>query len=160
MARVIESEIAFDFDISSSVRKIDAECRNWQSIDFIIADSNSSIWLEIKNFSPSSIPPKLRGAMTWSFLSKMRGNRFFSEVLRGKLLGTVGYLALKNQFVLQPISFVILVESPRLDAAMLLHATLKMQQLINSQDFPEVSVVFMNVTVWNQTYPQHTARVL
>jgi hypothetical protein len=154
-----ESGIEFDFSAALSCSKHDAVNRVWPGVDFIVEEPARWIWLEVKNWEPAALPPHRRGGQRRSFLSKMRSNTFFSEVLRAKFIGTSAFLALTNQHPVKDIVYVVLLESPRLDSALKLHATTRMRGLIPRRGpwFVNVEIAVLNLADWNRLFSGYPA---
>ena len=156
-----ESGIAFDFSAALSGSRHDAVNRVWPGVDFIVEEPTRWIWLEVKNWEPAALPPHRRGGQRRSFLSKMRSNTFFSEVLRAKFIGTSAFL-LTNQHPVKDIVYVVLLESPQFDSALKLHATTRMRGLIERRGlwFVNVTVAVVNVADWNRLFPGYPATLV
>ena len=155
-----ESGIEIDLTASASCAKHDASNNVWPGVDFAIEDSTDWIWLEIKNWEPSGLPSQRRGGQRWSFLCKLKSGVFYREVLRAKFIGTSAFLALTNNHPRATIRYIVLLESPRLDAAMKLHATNRLRSLIPRRGpwTHPVEVAVVDLADWNRLYPQYPAR--
>ena len=92
----------------------------------------------------------------------MRSNSFFREVLRGKFTGTSAYLALTNAHPQTAITYAVLLESPKLDTALKLHANDRMRQLIrpNAGWALPIGVIVLDLAAWNALYPEYPAQPL
>lgn len=165
----VESGIEFDFSHAVYSERHDSSTGNraFPAIDFLVEEPKGDwIWVEVKNWEPSSLPSKLRGSRRAQFLARMRSKVFFHE-LRDKVLGTSTYLALMG--LRQPqtrILFVAVIESPRMDAAMMVHATDRLQQ-----QFPRrpngsmawripIDVIVVSVSGWKKQFPKYNAIIL
>ncbi len=157
-----ESGIEFDFTAAVRHSKHDAINRYWPGVDFILEEVHRSIWLEVKNWEPASLPPRRRGGQRKSFLSKMRSSRFFTETLRAKFLGTTAFLTLSGVHPPSEILYVILLESPRLDSALMLHATTRMRGLLPARGpwSVAIGVVVVNLAHWNVNFAIYPARLI
>jgi len=156
-----ESGIEFDFSAALSCTKHDAENRIWDGVDFLIEEPKRWIWLEVKNWEPSTLLPRERGGVRRSFLSKMKSRTYFTDVLRAKFIGTSAYLALTNQHPAKDIVYVVLLESPRFDSALKLQATQRMRSLIPRRRpwFVKVGVAVVDLAEWNSRFSEYPAAV-
>jgi hypothetical protein len=156
----VESGIEFTYTPPASFIRHDTNDREWPAIDFIIDEGAQWIWLEVKNWEPSALPPRFRGGNRRSFLSKMRSNSWFSQVLRGKFLGTCAFLAHAGTFQAKDLVYVALLESPRMDSALMLHASSQLEHLVQIAGpwQHKISAAVMNVTEWNLRFPEYSAR--
>lgn len=157
-----ESGIEFDLSAGVSHSKHDAVSTFLPAVDFLIEEPTRWIWLEVKNWEPSTLAPSKRGGARWSFLCKLKSKHFFNEELRGKFLGTSTFLVLTGNHPVAAITYVILLESPKLDAALKLHATQRMRQLLRPQ-YPwvhPVNVAVLDLAEWNLRFPAYPARRL
>ncbi len=154
-----ESGIEFDFSGALCGSKHDAVNRVWPGVDFIVEEPTRWIWLEVKNWEPSALPPQRRGGQRRSFLSKMRSGVFFTEMLRAKFIGTGAFLALTNQHPAKDIMYVTLLESPRFDSALKLHAMNRMRGLIERRGlwFVNVTVAVVDLADWNRRFSGYPA---
>jgi hypothetical protein len=157
-----ESGIEFDFSAALSCSKHDTVNRAWPGVDFLVEEPTRWIWLEVKNWEPSALPPRYRGGQRRSFLSKMKSKTFFTEVLRGKFLGTSAFLALTNQHPAKDIVYVVLLQSPRFDSALKLHAIDRMSKLIPRRGpwFVNVGVAVVDLRDWNRLFSPYPATVI
>lgn len=157
-----ESGIEFDFSSALSGAKHDVVNRIWDGVDFLVEETTRWIWLEVKNGEPSVLPPRRRGGQRRAFLSKMKSKRFFTEELRAKFIGTSAFLALTNQHPAKNIVYVALLESPRFDSALKLHATTRMRGLIPRRGpwFVNVEVAVVDLADWNNRFPGYPASIL
>ncbi len=157
-----ESGIEFDFSNAVSCSKHDAVNHVWPGVDFLVEEPARWIWLEVKNWEPAALPPRRRGGQRWSFLSKMKSNAFFAGELRAKFIGTSAFLALTDQHPVKDIVYIILLESPRFDSALKLHATTRMRGLIPRSGpwFVRVEVAVVDLGDWNSLFSGYPATAL
>ena len=186
MFPVVESEIEFDFSSALSCQQHDKTHTVIDGVDFILEEGDEVIWLEVKNFEKRSLPAKMRGGARRSFLAKLKTNRtvnkkkyrdFYIDELRAKFIGTLAALWLSGTPPTKPILYIVLLESPRFDSALKLHANSRMNTLIPSRGsvkarwivptpvstsfpHPPVRVAVMDSTDWNDRFPAYAARVL
>lgn len=156
---VEESELRFDFSAALWCDKHDATNTVFDSVDFIIKETDRQIWLEVKKWV--DIPPR-RGGQRRSFLAKMKSKVYFRETLRAKFLGTCAYLALTDAFIRENILHVALLESPRMDSALMLRATERLQSLVrtrfdsvNNGISLQVRAAVINVAEWNALFAEY-----
>lgn len=155
---VRESDIEFDFTAALNAHKHDDINEVFPDIDFILEEPTVEIWLEVKNWEGSSVTPNRRGGQRRAFLARMRSKEYFKETLRGKFVGTVAYRCLMNQHPTKDIHYIVLLESPRMDSALMFHATNRMRGLIVRRNWKVgVTVSVMNLSEWNARFPQYPA---
>ena len=174
MSVYVESNIQIDFTRAFKVVKYEGLLaglpgasltqRNtfWPGVDFHVEETPSdAIWLEIKSWNPASIPPKDRGGSRWSFLCKMKSNRFAQE-MREKFLGTSSFFVWDNRPFPSRIRFLLLFEPPQsMDAALIL----TFGQKVKSQLMPPKALTWRNridvgaltLTEWNLRFPDYPA---
>ena len=123
MSLYVESSITFDLTAAVTVIEHDKATPThlgglvhgnsiWSGVDFCIEEATGSwIWLEVKNWDQTHIPPARRGGSRWSFICKMKSREFLRE-MRGKFLGTTAYLALTGSLPSTSIQFALLFEPP------------------------------------------------
>ena len=177
MSVYVESGIEFDFSRAMSVIEYEnlfaslpgasATQRNtfWPGVDFCIEDtSGDAIWMEVKNWEPSSLLPKERGGNRWSFLCKMKSKPFAQE-MRGKFLGASSFFAWDSRTLPSSVLFLLLFEPPHpMDAALLL----AFSHRVKSQIMPpkilrwrnSISVSAVTLSEWNARFPDYPARLL
>ena len=169
MSVYTESGIAFDFSAAVSHQKHDAPLVNqvWEGVDFIIEEPDRWIWLEVKNWEPSTMLPRERSGARRTFLAKMRPvNGFFTQVLRAKFVGTVAFLCLTGAAPTKKVLYVMLLESPKLDSAMKTRAGDIMRSQIPKKgplNVPwriRVSVLVLSLADWQSTFVQYPAQGL
>lgn len=153
-----ESDIRFDFGIVVPCRRHDEANRIFPGVDFIIEEPARDLYLEIKNWEGSSMPARRRGGQRRSFLAKLRSREFFKNELRAKLTGTIAYLALTGNAPRRTILYIALLESPRMDSALMLHATDRLKSLTERATWHiPVNAAVMNLSEWNKRFPQYPA---
>jgi hypothetical protein len=159
---VVESGIEIDLTHARNYVKHDDVNRIWPGVDFVIDNGAETLWLELKNWEPFDLPPHRRGGQRRSFLCKMRSNVFFRETLLRKFLGTTAYMSFTGAMPTMPVVYIILLESPKLDSALRLHANNRMRELLRPHAAwtPAIRVAVLNVADWNALYPQYPARTL
>ncbi len=164
---VQESEIEFDFSAAHTCDKHDETNKVLDAVDFILDEPTRSVWLEVKNFEGKSIAPRMRGGARRKFLAKMRvQNGFYRDELRAKFVGTAAFFWLTSVPFSKPVVYVVLLESPRFDSALKLHAKEMMRKLIPTRGSHlapwahKVTVAVVDVTEWNLRFPDYPARVL
>ena len=177
MSVYVESNIEFDFTKSHSVIEYEgllselpgasATQRNtfWPGVDFCIEDApDEAIWLEVKNWNPASLAPKVRGGNRRSFLSKMKSNSFAQE-MRGKFLGVSSFFAWDSRPLPSNVRFLLLFEPPHpIDAALVLTFGHKVkQQLMPPKALTwrsRIAVGALTLAEWNVRFPDYPARQL
>lgn len=169
---VDESDLRFDFSAAVWCDKHDATNKVFPGVDFILQETDRQIWLEVKNWEGSSIPARRRGGQRRSFLAKLSGNVFFKETLRAKFIGTCAYLALTDRAVQGDILYIALLESPHMDAALMLRATERLRSLVyrtgvwhytdaDGERIPiRVNAVVLNLPEWNTRFPEYPATAI
>ncbi|MBC8142341.1 MAG: hypothetical protein H7Y38_12970 [Armatimonadetes bacterium] len=165
---VDESDLRFDFSAAVWCDKHDATNTVFPGVDFIVQESDRQIWIEVKNWEGVSVPARRRGGQRRSFLAKLRSNVYFRETLRAKFVGTCAYLALTDRVLREDVLYVALLESPRMDNTLMLHATGKLTALVrhsrwhytdaNGERVPiAVNVAVLNLPEWNARFPEYPA---
>jgi hypothetical protein len=161
-----ESGIEFDFSHALSHTKHDSTNSIWDGVDFLLEESRRWIWLEVKNWEPSNLPPRRRGAVRRSFLAKMQAKNGFFQKLRTKFLGTIAFLALTGNVPNKAILYVILLKTPKLDSALKLHALNHMRFLIPPRRSRHalwtiaIDMIVVDLADWNRQFPDYPARTL
>ncbi len=180
MSVYVESGIEFDFSSARTVIEHDKSAPThaggtvhknsvWPGVDFCIEETLVGqtpaewIWLEVKSWEPSRIDPHRRGGNRWSFICKMKSDRFAME-MRDKFLGTTAFLAWTNNFTLAQTRFVLLFEPPTpMDSALLGSRNTRMQGRMSSKlwVYP-IRVSVLTLKGWNARfgvdYPAHIQR--
>lgn len=158
MSGLIESRIRFDFSLAPWHEKHDAINTVWPAVDFRIEEPDQWIWLEVKNWEPSTLPARHRGGQRRSFLAKLKSSTFY-EQLRSKFLGTSSYLLHTGQVPDKYVSYVILLESPKLDPALKLHANQRMTQQIRPRIAWNngIGVAVVDLSDWNERFGMYSA---
>ncbi len=167
MSVYIESRIEFDFTNAVSVVPHDARVGGhgnsvWPGVDFCIEEPPDWVWLEVKNWDPTHIPPQDRGGNRWSFICKMK-SRAFTKEIREKFLGTTSFLAWRSIFPLAPTRFILLFQPPHtLDSALLVTFQSRVKSQVPNLTIwtQPIFVAVLDLTEWNQRYPQYPARLL
>jgi hypothetical protein len=156
----IESEIEFDFTRSSLAVKHDAANTIFPGVDFIIEEPHRWIWVEVKNWEGASVPAARRGGQRRSFLSKLRSNVFYTDTLRAKFTGTTTYLVLTGNHPKKEVLYIALLESPKMESALMGHASRKLSQLIKRDSLWQITVnaAVMDLAEWNARFPEYPAR--
>ena len=169
---VVESGLAFDFGAAVWCDKHDATNNVWAGVDFVLKEPNRQIWLEVKNWEGASVPARRRGGQRRSFLAKLRSKVFFTETLRAKFVGTCAYLALTGNVPREDLLYIALLESPRMDAALMLHATDRLRRLVKRDGIwhyedasgvrvpIRVEAAVLNAARWNALFPEYPARAV
>lgn len=159
-----ESDLLFDFSAAIWCDKHDATNHVFPGMDFIVKEAHQQLWVEVKNWEGVSIPASRRGGQRRSFLAKLKSNVYFKETLRAKFIGTCAYLALTDAPLREDVTYVALLESPRMDAALMLHATTRLRALVKRDTLWHitnasgnraaliVNAAVMNVTEWNMRF--------
>ena len=151
---VEESDLRFDFSAAVWCNKHDAANTVFDGVDFVIKEAERRIWLEVKNWEGASLPARRRGGQRRSFLAKLNSKAYFTQTLRAKFVGTCAYLALTDNPPREPILYVALLESPRMDSALMLHATMRLRGLVRRDRWRyTVNAVVLNVAEWNERFP-------
>ena len=176
MSGYVESNIEFDFTNAHSVLEYEGLLtalpgasptqRNtfWPGIDFHIEETpGEAIWLEVKNWNPTFLAAKDRGGNRCSFLSKMKSDRFATE-MRGKFLGTSSFFAWDGRIVPSTVRFILLFEPPHpLDSALTLTFGHKVkQQLMPPKVLAwrgRIEVSALTLAEWNRRFPDYPARL-
>ena len=174
MSVFVESNIRFDFTNAraafdyegalSTVPGASATTKNtfWPGIDFHIEDtSDTSIWLEVKNWDPVNITSVRRGGSRWSYVTKMKSNAFAAE-MRNKFLGTSAFFAWDGRAIPQGVRYLLLFEPPHaIDAAL----ALTFAHRVRSQVMPpnilpwrgRITVGTLTLNQWNERFPEYPA---
>ncbi len=162
-----ESDLLFDFSAALRCDKHDATNTVFPGVDFIVKEIDRQIWVEVKNWEGASIPASRRGGQRRSFLAKLNSRVYFKETLRAKFIGTCAYLALTDAPLREDVVYIALLESPRMDSALMLQATTRLRNLVKRDPlwyFTDangnrvailVNAVVLNVSEWNARFPQY-----
>lgn len=157
-----ESDLEFDFTVAASAVKHDATNTVFPGVDFIVDETTRWLWVEVKNWEGSSVPARRRGGQRRAFLAKIKSRPYFSDTLRGKFTGTLAYLALTSNHPTKEILYVALLESPRMDSALMLHATNRLNGLVKRDSIWHfhVSAVVLDLAEWQARFPDYPTRRL
>lgn len=162
MSAFVESDLEFDFTASPYAVKHDAVNQVFPGVDFIVDEITRWLWLEVKNWEGSSVPARRRGGQRRSFLAKLNSKTYFTDTLRAKFTGTAAYLALTNAHPSKEILYVALLESPRMDSALMLRANDRLNQLVKRDKIWHIPVnaAVMNLAEWQTRFPIYPTRAI
>ncbi len=167
-----ESDLRFDFSAAVWCDKHDLTNTVFDGVDFIIKEPDRQIWLEVKNWEGSSLPAHRRGGQRRSFLAKLNSKAFFTQTLRAKFIGTCAYVALTGTALREDVVYTALLESPRMDSALMSHATTRLRGLVkrdniwhytdgNGVRVPiKVNAAVLNVAEWNVRFPDYPIQAI
>ena len=159
-----ESDLEFNFTAAVSATKHDAVNNVFPGVDFIVnfivEETACWLWVEVKNWEGASVPARRRGGQRWAFLAKMKSDRYFKEILRGKFTGTLAYLTLTGNPPQNAILYIALLESPRMDSALMLHANHRLRGLVERQSLWTIPVnaAVLNLSEWHARFPDYPTR--
>ena len=154
---ISESDLSFDFSAAALCDKHDTTNTVFPGVDFIVEETGRQIWLEVKNWEGASVPARRRGGQRRAFLARMKSKTYFSDVLRTKFIGTCAYMTLTNTPPTKEILFIALLESPRIDSALLSHVNTRLRGLIARPRIWHlpISAVVVNLAEWQARFPQY-----
>jgi hypothetical protein len=163
MARCEESKIEFDFDVARQVHTHDMKCQCvgnyrrddnslWPGIDFRIEDAAGWLWLEVKNWRISARN---------SYSRKMQSEAFARE-MREKFLGTAAFLASRKDpdALPRPLTLVFLFQPPHgADPGLRGIGYELIRNQIHTALTPlNISLAVVDVSIWNQRFPDYPAK--
>jgi len=157
--RFVESGITLDFAAArSAVRHDSADGhgnRVWPGVDFCVEDDAELLWVEVKNWQPSGLPARLRGAKRRAFVGALKSGSLVRG-LRGKFLGTTAFLAWTGQADLRPVRYIALVEPLRpTDSPLLMAVNDRLRSPMAGPWRCGITVAIMGLAEWNARFSDY-----